>query len=579
MDTGESFSALSSTFLMLVHLAVGSSCFTVLSAVVLWAVISRRNGPLRAGVWLAALLLLTATGAGEVTLFYILFSACLAAFVILTQGLSRSLGGRFLPPSLAPRQSLRYRFQVVDLLWATGFCGVVFAAVASVLRQPVEFLWARSLLASTAAALAATASTGFVFRRSARTERLRLLWAIRALLTIGGCAVLWAVADPWELRRGKGTWSALMAIAPVVMLLWMTVVRRCGWLAEPGCQSSALQTLGKWGVGGMVVLAAVPTLVVYWKMVQPLPSVGRVSPDRNGYRDLVEATRPLRSQDVPYAHIATPAVLRDFARSWAQRLQQARVILARPLQIPIGYSRPAKYARHRQLSRFTLLAQAFDAEAKIALLDGDPDLAAQRALDCIFLGFRTARGGLTSDWYYGRAMERIGLDRLRSCRQNLTAERCRMLARRMSQWDAERESFESAIARNAIWRQYTDGWRGRYEAAASQLAGLQRWQIPIEVANWNDSLFRLLIIDLSIRAFALESDRLPDRLDQLVPDFLSHLPPDPCSGGRLVYRVRAGGYDLYGVGLDGRDDGGEPVPLRGMYGGRGDLFLDFSESP
>lgn len=66
-------------------------------------------------------------------------------------------------------------------------------------------------------------------------------------------------------------------------------------------------------------------------------------------------------------------------------------------------------------------------------------------------------------------------------------------------------------------------------------------------------------------ALALEEQRLaapkdsggyPERLDDLVPTFLSEMPSDPFTGKPFVYERRGAGYLLYSVGQNGVDDGG-----------------------
>lgn len=69
-------------------------------------------------------------------------------------------------------------------------------------------------------------------------------------------------------------------------------------------------------------------------------------------------------------------------------------------------------------------------------------------------------------------------------------------------------------------------------------------------------------VTLARVACALERHRLakagyPESLEQLSPDFLDRLPPDPINGGPLKYRPEAPDrFVLYSVGLDGGDDGG-----------------------
>ena len=65
-----------------------------------------------------------------------------------------------------------------------------------------------------------------------------------------------------------------------------------------------------------------------------------------------------------------------------------------------------------------------------------------------------------------------------------------------------------------------------------------------------------------------ESDhdgRLPDSLNDLVPDYLPVLPPDPMDpdGGTFGYTTLAGMPVIYSVGEDGNDDGGSVEPESG----------------
>lgn len=65
---------------------------------------------------------------------------------------------------------------------------------------------------------------------------------------------------------------------------------------------------------------------------------------------------------------------------------------------------------------------------------------------------------------------------------------------------------------------------------------------------------------LAIEVYRHRHSRLPERLDDLVPGVLERLPRDPwAEDGRYRYRVTDAshlGYVLYGVGLNGEDNGG-----------------------
>jgi hypothetical protein len=74
--------------------------------------------------------------------------------------------------------------------------------------------------------------------------------------------------------------------------------------------------------------------------------------------------------------------------------------------------------------------------------------------------------------------------------------------------------------------------------------------------------------NLAILAFALagyraDHDEYPRGLAQLTPTYIDAIPQDPFTDGDLRYRAENGGYLLYSVGPNGKDDdgfGGEHVP-------------------
>jgi hypothetical protein len=82
---------------------------------------------------------------------------------------------------------------------------------------------------------------------------------------------------------------------------------------------------------------------------------------------------------------------------------------------------------------------------------------------------------------------------------------------------------------------------------------------------------RLLITAVALKRFQMRHGVLPEKLDQLTPDFLESIPLDFMDGKPLRYKRRPGtDYLLYSVGADGTDDGGSslthekqpPLPLQ-----------------
>lgn len=73
---------------------------------------------------------------------------------------------------------------------------------------------------------------------------------------------------------------------------------------------------------------------------------------------------------------------------------------------------------------------------------------------------------------------------------------------------------------------------------------------------------RLVLTGLAIEQFRFAQGRLPDGLEELVPDPMDSVPIDPFDGQPLRYRTRENGYVVYSIGRDGRDDGGRELPPR-----------------
>jgi hypothetical protein len=65
---------------------------------------------------------------------------------------------------------------------------------------------------------------------------------------------------------------------------------------------------------------------------------------------------------------------------------------------------------------------------------------------------------------------------------------------------------------------------------------------------------------LAVERFRLAHGKLPEKLDELVPQFLPAVPQDPFDGQPLRYRRLEKGYVIYSVDRDGMDNGGRERP-------------------
>jgi hypothetical protein len=83
-----------------------------------------------------------------------------------------------------------------------------------------------------------------------------------------------------------------------------------------------------------------------------------------------------------------------------------------------------------------------------------------------------------------------------------------------------------------------------------------------EMALRNETDRQLLVTAIAIRRYQLRYGHAPANIESLSLEFLAAVPYDPMSGKELGYRLNGqGGFALYSVGEDGKDDGGSVVPL------------------
>jgi len=68
----------------------------------------------------------------------------------------------------------------------------------------------------------------------------------------------------------------------------------------------------------------------------------------------------------------------------------------------------------------------------------------------------------------------------------------------------------------------------------------------------------LTVCAIALKRYSLRYGKSPASLDSLVPEFLSSVPTDYMDGKPMKYHLNAdGGFTLYSVGEDGKDDGGD----------------------
>ncbi len=64
-------------------------------------------------------------------------------------------------------------------------------------------------------------------------------------------------------------------------------------------------------------------------------------------------------------------------------------------------------------------------------------------------------------------------------------------------------------------------------------------------------------VAIAIEQYRLDTGKIPDRLEDLVPKYMEKVPIDPFDGKPLRYKRLEKGYTIYSIGEDGKDDGGK----------------------
>jgi hypothetical protein len=85
------------------------------------------------------------------------------------------------------------------------------------------------------------------------------------------------------------------------------------------------------------------------------------------------------------------------------------------------------------------------------------------------------------------------------------------------------------------------------------------WRRVFENVMRQETQRSLMIAAIALQRYHLRHGKFPADLESLVPEFLAAVPVDGMDGRPLRYRVEPdGSFRLYSVGLNGKDDGGNP---------------------
>jgi hypothetical protein len=80
-----------------------------------------------------------------------------------------------------------------------------------------------------------------------------------------------------------------------------------------------------------------------------------------------------------------------------------------------------------------------------------------------------------------------------------------------------------------------------------------------------EGIKQMAVTAIALKRYQLKHGSYPPDLNSLVPEFVPSVPLDPVDGRPLRYRQNANGtFQLYSVGENGKDDGGDPSLGKGV---------------
>lgn len=368
-----------------------------------------------------------------------------------------------------------------------------------------------------------------------------------------------------EGARGVGLRLAMLTVFFPASLMgaWL-------WLAR-----TARGRIGRVAMIAWVLLIAAPPAAFYYWLVWPQFVAFPEPPADNGMDDLLRAAEMVATPGVDIDALSGEA-LKAYLERHRPALKLARAALARPCQMTLPVDGvECNLAWMDQPERLKRLARVFVAEGRLHLEADQPREAASCFFEAMEFGEAMTRGGSTNDALLGMACQSAGLEKLVQLFPDPDHALCEELGLWLSELDERQATFDQIADRDWLWFEKSTPWEHRWRLL--QLRGMWERTLQASATTFNRSLARrrLFCGHLALRRFRWAEGDYPKTLNELVPRFLKSLPPDPFSGGSLIYRRLPQGYLLYSVGEDGVDDGGKPLlPGSGSHPATGDMTFD-----
>jgi hypothetical protein len=326
-----------------------------------------------------------------------------------------------------------------------------------------------------------------------------------------------------------------------------------------------------------VLLVALVVIVMLTALGLVLFTVGRTPPlsplpSPNGYDDLVKASKAVVGKVGDF-----PTLDRDsldaLVSTNGESLRLLRLGLTRQCVMPMDASLTNDAGRISQLADMKRLVQLVVAEGRLREMENRRADAARGYTEAVRFGNEMSRGGFLITRLVGVACESIGCNALTKVVPKLSRQEVRSVLTELEKVEAGRVTWAEVLRNERCFTRYQ--LRNRINPIMWAMAWWQSRQAMERAETKHNVVIaheRLLAAELALRCYLSEQGRVPARLDDLVTNYLSKVPPDPFSARPMIYRAQSTNWLLYSVGPDGVDDGGRPAS-RG-WPVKGDILFD-----
>jgi hypothetical protein len=546
---------------------VDAATTSFIASVGIWAAVVRRHWFLRFAVVGAVLALGLLVPAYEIVIEFAIQVAVISAGVALWRGASIR----------RPRMSLE-----------TALLAMVVAAVmAAVVGAAPTFgwdTWTRIVFLGLTLGAMSLLSLWIACGRASLLVRL-FGGALGVVVFIAVFHFGIALRDSYySSQRGNDWWSYLVncyrpeflagwlkQVTPGIILGVITftsllmLARGSGWFAEedetgdPPQVRRLARTISRVCLcAGFGAIAAVNVYLLYCLCTPPAYLPEHI-PAANGYDDFIAAGKRTK--------VDLNTIRRREWSAWSDHDLEQLVVELRPLYdgvdaglrkpcwVACAYSDSDECADDRQaiLNVAGALALRNESLRRQDRWDEVADLALER----MRFAHESSRGH-RHDFALDGHLEYVNVDWIRSSLGALSSAKCREIAMRLMELEPLREAVATKLERQAIYR-VRKSWQDHMTALMEEWNGSEaaaRSDGFLRTSRFETAATRLVIVQSALQAYWLDRRALPERLDDLVPEYLPAVPDDPMVDGPLKYARDGGVYRVYSVWHDGQDDGG-----------------------